>query len=102
MTTNLISRSQQVQGVMADSITVSRIRRDEQGRSTWTATVTGTDLVTDKPVTYEVAFRSNRTGEGMWIGGQQILGTSQLDATRRSQVVVATLRHFGVEQGEHF
>lgn len=96
MTTNLITGSQPILGVMADSVTVSRITRDEQGRSTWTATVAGIDLITDEPTTYSVAYHSNRDGQGMWFEDRQILGTSQLDATSRRQVVASTLRQLGV------
>lgn len=79
---------------------VGRITRDpDSHRRTWSVTITADDR--DRPgeiTTNTTEFHSNSAGHGLWCGDKQILGTAQLDASRRKDVIEATLRVYDLTE----
>lgn len=84
MSANILTQTTTIDGIDADTLTVSRASRDDRGRTTWTVTIAGTDLITGESVETTGTYRTNSDGEGLWAGEQQILGTTQFRASRRA------------------
>lgn len=110
MSANILTQPTIIGGIIANELTVSRARRDDRGRTNWTVTTNGADLLTDAPVTRVATYLTNSDGEGLWvgpatvssdaetlwIGDRQILGTCQFHASRRA-ILAFIRRSYGIE-----
>lgn len=96
--TNLIARRTGITGGdLADSITIGRVRYDGN-RAEWTATVSGYDLETGQPFEgATITYHTDRDGDGLWVGDQQLRGSMQYRAGDRRRLVRETLLELGAD-----
>lgn len=92
---NYLEAPQDITGLLmeAHTLNIGPVAVDAGGRSTWTVHLVG-ELMQDGEMVdgeRDIAFATNREGEGLWMDEHQVLGTAQFTATSRRAVVKVTL-----------